>query len=114
MPLPAKNYDTRSAERAGAISPQLPSLAPQSNNKPFQHLHVECLINSGPFGYKLKVDDTPDVEKAEQHCLYLGLSHPWLLWPGGIVRSPVHQHKISIHSLFHRKLYFQVWTKLTQ
>jgi hypothetical protein len=31
------------------ISPQLPSLAPHCINKPFQHLHVEYLINSGLF-----------------------------------------------------------------
>jgi hypothetical protein len=33
---------------------------------PLQHLCVECLINSGSFGYKFKVDDTPDVEKADK------------------------------------------------
>jgi hypothetical protein len=55
------------------ISPQLSLLAPHDINKPFQHLHVDCLINSGPFGYKFKVDDTSDVEKADQHCFDLGL-----------------------------------------
>jgi hypothetical protein len=45
------------------ISPQLSSLAPHGINKPFQRLHIECLINSVPFGYKFKVDDTPDVKK---------------------------------------------------
>jgi hypothetical protein len=32
--------------------------------KSVQHLHAECLINSGPFGYKFKVHDTRDVEKS--------------------------------------------------
>jgi hypothetical protein len=36
-------------------------------------LHVEYLINSGPFGYEFKVDDTPDVEKADQHGFDVGL-----------------------------------------
>jgi hypothetical protein len=49
------------------------TLAPHSNNKPFQHLHAECLINSGPFGHKFEVDDTPDVEKADQHCFDIAL-----------------------------------------
>jgi hypothetical protein len=31
-----------------------------------QHLHVECLINSGHFGYKFEVDYAPDVENADQ------------------------------------------------
>jgi hypothetical protein len=30
-------------------------------------------INIGSFEYKFKVDDTPDVEKAEQHFFDLGL-----------------------------------------
>jgi hypothetical protein len=51
-----------------AISPQLSLLAPHGIIKPLQHLHVGCLINSGSFGYEFKVDDTPDVEKADQHC----------------------------------------------
>jgi hypothetical protein len=38
-------------------------LAPHGISKPFQHLHIECLINSGPFRYKFKADDTPDVKK---------------------------------------------------
>jgi hypothetical protein len=54
-----------------AISPQLSSLAPHSIKKPFQHLH-----NSGPFGYKFKVDDTPDVEKADQNYFECELWHP--------------------------------------
>jgi hypothetical protein len=49
-----------------------PTLAPRGINKPFQHLHVEYLINSGPFGYKFKENNTPDVEKAAQHCFDLG------------------------------------------
>jgi hypothetical protein len=35
------------------------------------------------------MDDTPDVEKVDQHCFELGLWHPWLLWPAGILRSPL-------------------------
>jgi hypothetical protein len=49
------------------------SLVPHSINKPFQHLHIERLINSGPFGCKFKVDYTPDVEREAQHCFDLGL-----------------------------------------
>jgi hypothetical protein len=60
-------------KKQGAISPQLSSLAPHSINKPFQHLHVECLSNSGPLGYEFKVGVTPDVEKADQRCFDLGL-----------------------------------------
>jgi hypothetical protein len=41
---------------------------PRDISKPFQHHHVECPINGGPFGNKFKVDHTPDVEKADQHC----------------------------------------------
>jgi hypothetical protein len=39
----------------------------------FSNLHLGYLINSGPFGYKFKVDDTPDVKKGDQHCFDLGL-----------------------------------------
>jgi hypothetical protein len=46
-----------------AISPQLSSLATSCINKPFQHLHVKSLINSGPLGYKFEVDDTPMSKK---------------------------------------------------
>jgi hypothetical protein len=28
------------------------------------------------------VDDTPDIKKADQHCLDLRFQHPLLLWPG--------------------------------
>jgi hypothetical protein len=31
------------------------------------------LINSGPFGYVLKVNDIPDVEISDQHYLILDL-----------------------------------------
>jgi hypothetical protein len=41
-------------------------------NKPFQH-QVECQINNGRFKYKFEVDDTSDVEKADQQCFDLGL-----------------------------------------
>jgi hypothetical protein len=47
-----------------AIYSQLCSLAPHGINMPFEHLHVECLINSGPFRQKFKVNDTRDVEKS--------------------------------------------------
>jgi hypothetical protein len=33
----------------------------------------ETKKKKGPFGYKFKVDDTPDVEKADQHYFDLGL-----------------------------------------
>jgi hypothetical protein len=82
MPFPAKNCNTGSAECAGAfswwrikraISPQLSSLSPHGINKDFQHLHAECLINSGPFGYKFKVVAILHVEKVAQHYFHLGL-----------------------------------------
>jgi hypothetical protein len=57
--LEAKN------ERSPQNSPRLHLTA---SINVFKHLHVECLINSGPFGYEFKVDDTPDVGKADQHC----------------------------------------------
>jgi hypothetical protein len=47
-------------------------LTPHGMNKPFQH-HVACLINSGLFGHEFKMDDTPDVEKADQLFFDLGL-----------------------------------------
>jgi hypothetical protein len=31
-------------------------------------------LNSGPFGYKFKVGDTADVEKADEHYFDFGLS----------------------------------------
>jgi hypothetical protein len=43
-------------------------LAFASRHQPFQHIHVESLVNRGPFWYKFKVDDTSDFEKADQHC----------------------------------------------
>jgi hypothetical protein len=72
--LEAKNTPAhcRGEESMSDLS-QLSSLAPHGINKPFLHLHVECLINSGSFGYKFKVDDTSDVKKANQHCLDLEL-----------------------------------------
>jgi hypothetical protein len=72
MPLPAENRQSKQRmcrlvvlmKNQWAICPHFSSLAPRSINKPFQHHHVECLINSGPSGYEFKVDVTPDVEKA--------------------------------------------------
>jgi hypothetical protein len=55
------------------IAPQLSMLMPHSVNKAFQHLHIECLINSDPLRYKFKVNDTRNVEKVDQQCLDLGL-----------------------------------------
>jgi hypothetical protein len=55
-----------------AISPQLSSLAPHGINTRFQHLHVKYLINSRPFGYRITLDDTPDVQKADHHRIHLG------------------------------------------
>jgi hypothetical protein len=73
-----------------AISPELSSLAPRRINKHFQHLHVECMNNSGSLGYKFKVDDTSNVEKADQHYFDLRLWYPWLLRSGRILLSPLH------------------------
>jgi hypothetical protein len=65
-----------------ATSPQLSSLAPHGNNKPFQHLQVvACLNNRGPFGHRFKVDDTADAKKADQHSSNLGVGNPLFLWP---------------------------------
>jgi hypothetical protein len=60
-------------EESMAITLQLSLLVPYGMNKAFQHLHVECLINGDPLGYQFKMDDTPDVEKVDQHCFELGL-----------------------------------------
>jgi hypothetical protein len=88
MPFLLKNCDTRSEERVCGLawwrinerslhnSPRL------GLTVSIQHLHVECVINSGHFGYRFKVDDTADVEKADQHYLDFGLWHPWLLARG--------------------------------
>jgi hypothetical protein len=65
--------DGRVVKNQSAISAQLTVLVPHGINKRFHHLDVECLINSAPFRHKFKVDDTPDVEKADQHCSDLGL-----------------------------------------
>jgi hypothetical protein len=51
---------------------QLSSLEPHGISKPFQRLQIDFLINSGPFWHKFKVDDAPDIEKADQHCFELG------------------------------------------
>jgi hypothetical protein len=51
----------------------LSSLPPHTINKPFQQLHLECLINSGTFGQKIEVDDTADVVNADQYCFDLGI-----------------------------------------
>jgi hypothetical protein len=40
-------------------------------NKPFQHLHVERVINRGLFGHEFKADDAPDVEKQVNIALIL-------------------------------------------
>jgi hypothetical protein len=88
MPFPAKNCETRSEEYTGAFSSRtinersLPNSPRLRLTATIQHLHVERLINSGPFGYKFKLDDTPDVEKVDRHCFHLGLRHPRLLWLG--------------------------------
>jgi hypothetical protein len=66
MPFPAKNCDTRSEEYVGALSrinERSLHNSPRLHLMASIHLHVECLIDSGPFGEKLKVDNTPDVEK---------------------------------------------------
>jgi hypothetical protein len=55
------------------ISPHLSSLMPHSISKLLEDLHMECMINIGPFRYNFKLDDTPDVKKAGQHCFVFGL-----------------------------------------
>jgi hypothetical protein len=78
MPFPVKNCDTRSEKLAGALSvlrinERSLHNSPHGINKPFQHLHLECMISSGPFGHKFEVDEHPDVEEADQHSFDLGL-----------------------------------------
>jgi hypothetical protein len=45
----------------GAISRKLSILVARGIVKPFQHLQLECLVNSRHFGYRFKVDDIIDV-----------------------------------------------------
>jgi hypothetical protein len=69
--LEAKNVPARHGEES--MSNLFTTfLMPRGINKPFQHLHVEYLINSVPFKYKFKVGDTSDVGKPDQHCFDLG------------------------------------------
>jgi hypothetical protein len=59
--LKAKNLTVRCCgeESTRDLSSQLSSPEPHDIDKPFQQLHVQCLINSGPLGYKFKMDDNP-------------------------------------------------------
>jgi hypothetical protein len=70
------------SEESMRISLQFPRFHLMALICHFQHLNVECLIKSGPFGYKFKVDDAPELKNADQHSLDLGLQHPRLLWSG--------------------------------
>jgi hypothetical protein len=72
------------------ISPQLSSLVPHGINKHFQHLHIECLINSGAFGNRFKMDDTPDIEKADNIVLMLDFDIRGFFGLGKILQSPLH------------------------
>jgi hypothetical protein len=47
-------------------------------NTPIQN----AWLTVAPSGYKFKVNDKPDVEKAYEHCCDLRLWHPWPVWPG--------------------------------
>jgi hypothetical protein len=72
--LKAKNLPACCHGKESMSNPSTILLACTSGiNKPFQNMHVECLINSGPFRYKFKVDDTPDAGKADQLYFVLGL-----------------------------------------
>jgi hypothetical protein len=71
--LEAKNVPAHSRGEESMSDFFTTLLTPHGINKPFQHMHIECLINSSPSGYKFKVDDNPDVKKADQHCFDLGL-----------------------------------------
>jgi hypothetical protein len=53
----------RGEESTSHLSPRLRLMASTL------HLHVDCLINSGPFGYRFEVD----VEKAGQQCSDRGI-----------------------------------------
>jgi hypothetical protein len=78
-----------------AISPQLSWLVPYDANKPFQHLCIDYLINSGPFGYRFKVNVTPDVKKAYKLFLILDFD------THGFFALGIH-HKLFLTSLmFH-------------
>jgi hypothetical protein len=80
MPFPAKSSNIRSEEHAGMMFGW--RINELSLHKPFQHLHVDCLINSGPFRHKFKVYYNPDVNKSDKNCFDLGFWHLWLLWHG--------------------------------
>jgi hypothetical protein len=65
-----------------ASSQQLSWLAPHGISKPFQELHVECLLNNGPLGSKWIIPLMS--KKTDQHYFDPVLRHPWLLWPGDL------------------------------
>jgi hypothetical protein len=62
---------------------------PHSINKPFQHLHIECLINSGPFVINSKwmiplmskkQIDVVFISDFDIHGFFgLGIHHKWIL-----------------------------------
>jgi hypothetical protein len=81
------------------VSPELSSLAPHSISKPFQHLRVECLINSVPFWYRFKVDDTTDVAKADQHYFDLELLISMVFFLPGDSPETVFNTSIMFHSV---------------
>jgi hypothetical protein len=62
-----------------AISPQLSPLLLPATISLSNTAQTERLINSGPFGYRFKVDNTADVENADEHCFGLLISYLCLL-----------------------------------
>jgi hypothetical protein len=85
--------------------------------------HVECLINSGPFKYKFKVDDIPDIEKADKNCFDLGLLTstasltrgnssiftPWTsVWPQDHTDNTMFCHCSLIHLFFSLSLFVYI------
>jgi hypothetical protein len=76
-------------------SPQLSSLAPHGINKPFQHFHVECLINMAPSGTNSKWVVPLMSKKQISVVLTLHLTFVASL-PWGILRSPLHGQAFSL------------------
>jgi hypothetical protein len=97
MPFPANNHISRREECVCAWSWASVHNSPRLNlTAPILDLHAGCLTNSDPYRYKLKKNDTADVEKSEQHCFDLGFWHPWFLWPGDSLQNVFNTFNVSL------------------
>jgi hypothetical protein len=101
----------RASERSPQSSPRLGA----SRHK---YRHVGCPLNSGPLGYRIRVDDTSDVEEADQHCfgLRLGIGHKLFLTSAQSYswRPLKCNTNIHVNPLFHPTLHLHVWTEVPQ